>query len=423
MGTSENRIRVWLVVFTKDEVLRIGNTNFSKDQMKIPMAQSATVWNHWNRLSRGHGANLLRTLQAKVFDLEVCGMGGAELASLGVNILYDAGKVSVVGIFEVFSHLKDILAAQRILRRRLVTHRPDLLILIDLPDFNLLLAKKAKKLGIPVFYYISPQVWAWRSGRVKTLRDRVDKIGVILPFEEEFFRLRGVDAEYVGHPLLDTVATSASKEQFCVEQLIPVDARCIGIFPGSRKREVASLLPIFLEAGRILQSTATEKLVFLIPQASTITTRDLEEAGIQEARKYLDIRIVQEERYNLMAACAAVVAASGTVTLELAILQVPMVVTYKLSPLSYFLGRLLVKLEYFSLVNLIAGYSAVPELLQAEVTPQRIADEVTAILLQPGKRQDMKNALRDVKEKLGGAGASEKAATVVVTLLQKEKKG
>lgn len=370
-----------------------------------------------------HGANLLRALQAKVFDLEVCGMGGAELASLGVNILYDAGKVSVVGIFEVFSHLKDILAAQRILRRRLVTHRPDLLILIDLPDFNLLLAKKAKKLGIPVFYYISPQVWAWRSGRVKTLRDRVDKIGVILPFEEEFFRLRGVDAEYVGHPLLDTVATSASKEQFCVEQLIPVDARCIGIFPGSRKREVASLLPIFLEAGRILQSTATGKLVFLIPQASTITTRDLEEAGIQEARKYLDIRIVQEERYNLMAACAAVVAASGTVTLELAILQVPMVVTYKLSPLSYFLGRLLVKLEYFSLVNLIAGYSAVPELLQAEVTPQRIADEVTAILLQPGKRQDMKNALRDVKEKLGGAGASEKAATVVVTLLQKEKKG
>lgn len=370
-----------------------------------------------------HGANLLRALQAKVFNLEVCGMGGAELASLGVNILYDAGKVSVVGIFEVFSHLKDILAAQRILRRRLVTHRPDLLILIDLPDFNLLLAKKAKKLGIPVFYYISPQVWAWRSGRVKTLRDRVDKIGVILPFEEEFFRQRGVDAEYVGHPLLDTVATSASKEQFCVEQLIPVDARCIGIFPGSRKREVASLLPIFLEAGRILQSTATEKLVFLIPQASTITTRDLEEAGIQEARKYLDIRIVQEERYNLMAACAAVVAASGTVTLELAILQVPMVVTYKLSPLSYFLGRLLVKLEYFSLVNLIAGYSAVPELLQAEVTPQRIADEVTAILLQPGKRQAMKNALRDVKEKLGGAGASEKAATVVVTLLQKEKKG
>lgn len=364
-----------------------------------------------------HGANLLRALRLKVSDLEVCGMGGAELASLGVDILYDAAKVSVVGISEVFSHLKDIISAQKVLRRRLLTHRPDLLILIDLPDFNLLLAKKAKKLGIPVFYYISPQVWAWRSGRVKTLRDRVDKIGVILPFEEEYFRQRGVDAEYVGHPLLDTVAASASREQFCSEHQIPLESRCIGLFPGSRKREISSLLPDFLEAGRILQNAMPEKLIFLVPQASTITTRDLEEAGILEAAKHLDIRIIKEERYNMMAACAAVVAASGTVTLELAILEVPMIVAYKLSPLTYFLGRLLVKVKYFSLVNLIAGYSAVPELLQAEVTPQRIADELTAILLQPEKRQDMIKALRDVKDKLGGAGASEKAASVVVTLL------
>ncbi len=367
-----------------------------------------------------HGANLLRALREKDSDLQVCGMGGAELASLGVDILYDAAKVSVVGISEVFSHLRDIISAQKVLRRRLLTHRPDLLILIDLPDFNLPLAKKAKNLGIPVFYYISPQVWAWRSGRVKTLRDRVDKIGVILPFEEEFFRQRGVDAEYVGHPLLDTVVASASREQFCSEYKIPLESRCIGLLPGSRKREISSLLPDFLEAGRILQNAVPEKLIFLIPQASTITTHDLEEAGILAAKKHLDIRIIKEERYNMMAACAAVVAASGTVTLELAILEVPMVVAYKLSPLTYFLGRLLVKVNHFALVNLIAGYSAVPELLQAEVTPQRIADELTAILLQPGKRQDMKKALRDVKEKLGGAGASEKAASVVVTLLNKK---
>ncbi len=370
-----------------------------------------------------HGANLLRALRSKVSDMEVCGMGGPELASLGVEILYDAAKVSVVGVFEVFSHLKDIISAQRVLRRRLATHHPDLLILIDLPDFNLLLAKKAKKLGIPVFYYISPQVWAWRSGRVKTIRDRVDKIGVILPFEEEFFRQRGIDAEYVGHPLLDTVVTSTTKEQFYTQQQIPLDTRCIGLLPGSRKREVFSLLPDFLEAGRILQSATTEKLVFLVPQASTITTRDLEEAGINEARKHLDIRIVQEERYNMMAACAAVVAASGTVTLELAILEVPMVVAYKLAPLSYVLGRLLVKVKYFSLVNLIAGYPAVPELLQAEVTPKRIAEELTAILFKPEKRQGMIDVLRDVKEKLGSAGASEKAALVAASLLNKQKRG
>ncbi len=370
-----------------------------------------------------HGANLLRALQATLADLEVCGMGGPELASLGVDILYDAAKVSVVGIFEVFSHLKDIFLAQRILRRRLATKRPDLLILIDLPDFNLLLAKKAKQLGIPVFYYISPQIWAWRSGRIKTIRDRVDKIGVIMPFEEEFYRTRGVDAEYVGHPLLDTVVTTATREQFYAQHQISLDTQCIGLFPGSRKREVSLLLPDFLKAGRILQSLTSEKLVFLIPQASTITSNDLEEAGINEARKDLDIRIIREERYNMMAACAVVVAASGTVTLELAILEVPMVVTYKLAPLTYFLGRLLVKLEFFSLVNLIAGYGAVPELLQGEVTPKKIADHLTAILVQPEKRQEMKNALRSVKEKLGGPGASKKAALVAATLLNRKNHG
>lgn len=369
-----------------------------------------------------HGANLLRALRTKIPDLEVCGMGGAELAALGMEILYDAAKVSVVGIIEVIPHLKDIFLAQRVLRRRLVTHRPDLLILIDLPDFNLLLAKKAKALGIPVFYYISPTVWAWRSGRVKTIRDRVDTIGVILPFEEEFFRLRGVHAEYVGNPLLDSVVTSASKEQFYAEQQIPTDTKCIGLLPGSRKREIASLLPIFLEAGRVLQDATQEKLVFLIPQASTITAGDLEAAGISKASSFLDIRIIREGRYNMMAACAAVVAASGTVTLELAILEVPMVVTYKLSPLTYFLGRLLVKIKYFSLVNLIAGYRAIPELLQTEVTPPRIADELSAILGEQGARLNMIKALQDVKEKLGGAGASAKAADAVVTLLQKHQK-
>jgi lipid-A-disaccharide synthase len=370
-----------------------------------------------------HGANLLRALRAKIPGLEMCGMGGAELASLGVNILYDAAKVSVVGIFEVFSHLKDIIAAQRVLRRRLETHRPDLLILIDLPDFNLLLAKKAKRLGIPVFYYISPQVWAWRSGRVKTLRDRVDKIGVILPFEEEFFRRQGVDAEYVGHPLLDTVISTTTREQFCAQHDIPVATRCIGLLPGSRKREIASLLPIFLKAAGILQAATKEPLVFLIPQASTITNRDLEEAGLLEARKHLDIRIICEERYTMMAACAAAVAASGTVTLELAILEVPMIVAYKLAPLTYHLGRLLVKLDYFSLVNLIAGYAAVPELLQADVTSEKIAEELTVILRHPEKNEEMKNALRDVKQKLGTPGASEKAACVALRLLEEATHG
>jgi lipid-A-disaccharide synthase len=365
-----------------------------------------------------HGANLIRALQQRFSDLAVCGMGGVELARLGVEILYDAAKVSVVGVFEVFAHLPDIFLAQKILRQRMAAERPDLLILIDLPDFNLLLAKKAKNLGIPVFYYISPQVWAWRSGRIKSLRDRVDKLGVILPFEEEFFRLRGIDTDYVGHPLLDIVSTSVTKQQFFAMHNIPSSAQCIGILPGSRKREISSLLPIFLDAARIIQKSTEEQVVFLVPQASTIKTEDLENAGIRSAREHLDIRIIQEERYNMMAACSVAIAASGTVTLELAILEVPMIIAYKLAPLTYLLGKLLVKLDFFTLVNLIAGYGAVPELLQTEVTPQRIAAEVNDLLSQPGKKQRMVDSLRTVKEKLGSEGASEKAALVAASLLK-----
>lgn len=370
-----------------------------------------------------HGANLLRSLQARIPEIKACGMGGNELSSLDMEILFDAERVSVVGIVEVFSHLCDIFRAQKILRRRLSSNPPDLLILIDLPDFNLLVAKKAKKLGIPVFYYISPQVWAWRSGRIKTIQNRVDKLGVILPFEEEFWGRHGVDAEYVGHPLLDTVKVTVARKDFCDRHGIAPGSKCIGLLPGSRKREVSSLLPIFLAATRRVQNETSDRLVFLLPQASTITSSDLAESGLHLYQQDLDIRVISEERYNMMASCDAVVAASGTVTLELAILEVPMVVCYKLSPLTYMLAKLLVKLDHFSLPNLIAGYQAVPELLQAEVTPDNIAGELSALLTDAEKLSAMKKSLREVKEKLGDAGASDKAAAVAIQLLRQEDDG
>lgn len=369
-----------------------------------------------------HGANLVKALRFKQPGLQFCGMGGPELAALGVEILYDAAKVSVVGVFEVFFHLKDIWLAQRALRRRLMEDPPDLLILIDLPDFNLLLAKKAKKLGVPVFYYISPQLWAWRSGRVKTIKARVDKLGVILPFEEEFYRLRGVAATYVGHPLLDTVKISTPREQFLQLHNIPPDNRIIGLFPGSRKREISSLLPILLGAADILQQNFSEKIVFFIPRASTIGSAEFAAAGLDKYRQLLDIRIIEEDRYTMMAACDAVVTASGTVTLELAILEVPMIVVYKLAPLTYYLGKLLVNVDFFSLVNLIAGYAAVPELLQHEVTAPTIAAELSAIITVPARKYKIQQALKEVREKLGESGASEKVAAVALQMLDGKNK-
>ena len=364
-----------------------------------------------------HGANLVKSMLSMNPELQFCGMGGQELKAFGVEILYDAAKVSVVGVLEVFSHLKDIWRAQRILRAKLLQDPPDLLILIDLPDFNLLLAKKAKSLGIPVFYYISPQLWAWRSGRVKTIKARVDKIGVILPFEEEFFRQRGVKAQYVGHPLLDTVKINETREQFYITHNIAPETKCVGLLPGSRKREVSSLLPIFLAAAQVFQNKSSEKITFLVPKASTITIEDLHDAGLFSFAKNHDIRIIEENRYDMMNACEAVMAASGTVTLELAILEVPMIVAYRLSPLTYRLARLLIKLDFFSLVNLIAGYEAVPEFLQDEVTAENIASELLTLLTNPTRKQKMKQALKEVKDKLGDSGASERAATVALNML------
>jgi lipid-A-disaccharide synthase len=364
-----------------------------------------------------HGANLVKAMLRREPNITFSGMGGEELGAAGADLLFDAKKVSVMGIVEVLAHLPDIWQAQKILKRHLASARPDLLIIIDLPDFNLLLAKSAKKLGIPVFYYISPQVWAWRSGRVRTIAARVDTVGVILPFEEKYFCERGVEAHYVGHPLLDTVAVTESRTVFLNRHGIDPERTCIGILPGSRSREISSLLPIFLEAALNLQKKSPEPLAFLIPLASTISEQQLFHEGLERYKKLLDIRIIKGERYNLMAACSAVVAASGTVTLELALLRVPMIVTYKFSSLTYHLGKLLIKLKHFSLVNLIAEREIVPELLQKQVCPETIARMLYELTYDEDIRGEMQKGLMEVCERLGSRGASERAAALALNML------
>ena len=363
-----------------------------------------------------HGAGVIRALRRQISNLQVSGMGGAELASCGVEILYDAEKVSVVGVLEVFARLGDILSAQRMLRRRLKADPPDLLILIDLPDFNLLLAKFAKKIGIPVFYYITPQVWAWRSGRVKTIRERVDQLAVILPFEEAYFRERGVAARYVGHPLLDSVQPRIAPAQFRQIHQIPATTEIIGLLPGSRRREVATLLPVMIAAAEEMQRGISTPLLFCIPRATTISREFLDQFR-QTNPRTIDIRVIDDHRYSLMAACRAVVAASGTVTLELAILGVPMVVVYRLSGLSYLLGRMLIKLDHFSLVNLIAGFRAVPELLQDQVKPLAICKALSELFDEGETRAATLDALALVRERLGEPGAAERVAEMVLALL------
>ena len=347
-----------------------------------------------------HGANLVRAMLEQDGNLRFFGMGGPELRKTGMEPLYDAARLSVVGLMEVFSHLGDILAARSTLFKAMQSRRPSLLILIDFPDFNLMLAAKAKKLGIPVFYYISPQVWAWRRKRVHTIGRLAERIAVILPFEEDFYRRYGYRVDFVGHPLLDTVSTTMDPDRFRQDLAIAPDTTVVGLIPGSRRKEIVALLPDFLAAAKLLAAGDSRNFVFLVPRAPTVAKELLEENGISSCRNQLDIRIVDENRYDLMASCDAAVAASGTVILELAILGIPTVATYRVSPRTYFLGRFLIKLPWFSLVNLIAGREIIPELLQDEVTAESIAGKLTPLLKDGAERGTI----------AGGPGGSQKPA-------------
>lgn len=363
-----------------------------------------------------HGARLIAALKEQAPEAQICGIGGPELTRQGVEILYDSSQLAVVGIVEVISHLSFIREALRTLENRLKEQQPDLLILIDYPDFNLIMAKKAKRLGIPVFYYISPQVWAWRSGRVKTIKKLVDRMAVILPFEQEFYRKRGMAVDFVGHPLMDSVRTTRTREDFLQSLGIAPESTVIGILPGSRKREIAGMLPIFLQAAKRMQEQLV-KPVFVLPLAPTLCEDDLMANGLAGAG--VEVKVIRENRYDLMAACGAVMAASGTVSLELAILNVPMVISYRVSPLTYFLGRRLIKVQYASLVNLVAGREVVPELLQDDAVPGKIAGATVRLVSNQTERTLHLNGLAEVREKLGGAGASAKAAELALATIKK----
>ncbi|WP_446010788.1 lipid-A-disaccharide synthase [Candidatus Electrothrix sp.] len=373
-----------------------------------------------------HGARLVETMQAMDPDLSFSGIGGHELAAAGVEMLFDASRLAVVGITEVISHFGDILAARKALIQRMENEKPALLILIDYPDFNLLLAAKAKKLGIPVFYYISPQVWAWRSGRVRKIGRLTDRIGVILPFEKDFYAARGVAVDFVGHPLKDTVKKElvANREEFLQDQNLSVDpaTRIIGLLPGSRSKEIRSLLPDFLAAAHnLVQREQEKKWLFLLPCASTISEELLLESGLAEYQDRLALHVVSNKRYDVMAACDAVVAASGTVTLELAILGIPTLTTYRLSLRTYQLGRLLIRnIRYVSLVNLIADQEVIPELLQDAVTPEAIADHLQIMVNNSDYREKMIQGLAQVTEKLGPSGCAKRAAELAFTCIKQE---
>lgn len=364
-----------------------------------------------------HGSKLVLAMREKNSDLFFCGIGGQALRDAGVKIIVDASQLSVVGISEVFSKMPGLFRGMSVAKKLLKSLKPDLLIIIDFPDFNLHIAGTAKKLGIPVLYYISPQVWAWRPGRVKKIRKVVDRVAVILPFEEKFFRKHQIQATFVGHPLLDThlLLEGSSIEKNAED--IPV----IGLLPGSRDREIATLLPVMLQSARILLER-DKNMKFIVSVAPSIE-RKFVETIVEEHRREYDFELVSDTVENVLKRCRLAVVASGTVTLEAAIFGIPMIIIYKVSPVTYWLGKMLVRsrVKNFGLVNLIAGREISPELLQGEVSSKKIADMAFEMLNDVSGLEKTKNELLGIKDVLGGKGASKRVANIALNMLEKHK--
>jgi lipid-A-disaccharide synthase len=363
-----------------------------------------------------HGSHLVDALQRIEPGIQFFGVGGEGLERRGMKLLYPAQSLSVVGITEVFVKLRTILKALRGLKRSLEREKPDLIILIDFPEFNLRLAKIANRRGIPVVYYISPQIWAWRPQRIKLIARVVKKMIVLFPFEVPLYESAGVDVEWVGHPLLDTVKPVLPKEKAFQEFGLDPKRRTIGLLPGSRIHEVERLLPPLLASAHLLQKEIPD-LQFVIPLAPGIS-RTILSSHMKNIS--FPLKVVEGFTYDVMNLSELLIMASGTATLEGAILGKPMIIVYKVSLPSYWVGRALIRVDHIGLVNLVAEKEIAPELIQKDVNPERIADEASRILRNPILSRKMAESMDEVRQKLGEPGAAQRAAQIVASLLHEQ---
>jgi lipid-A-disaccharide synthase len=358
-------------------------------------------------------------------SVEFFGVGGEKMRAAGCDIVVDAKDLSVVGITEILSHLPKIWGLFHKLIDSADARRPDLAIVIDSPAFNWRVARQMKKRGVPVVYYVCPQFWAWRQGRVRLLRKYVDKALVIFPFEEKFYSERGVHAEFVGHPLAELPRPTISREQYAAEHGMVASKPWITLMPGSRKKEVRMNLPGILQAAELLGPSYE----FLLPVAATVD-RNLLAAEVSNSHFSKNARsgapsgnvlhLVAEALPALAHSCAGIIA-SGTATVEAAMMETPFVMVYRVTPLTYLLGRRTVKVPHFAMVNLIVGEEVVPELVQQDFTAERIVTELKRIIPEGAPREKMMAGLQKVKRLLRGnvqGNAPEHAATAILELLE-----
>ena len=365
-----------------------------------------------------HAANLFVELKKRVPAVRGIGMGGQQMAQAGIDLRFDSSNIGVIGLIEIIRHYGEIRSALKLMEQTVEQERPDLLICIDYKEFNYKLAKHAKACGIKVLFYVSPQVWAWRPGRVVKYGRAIDMMAVIFPFEVPYYQRENVPVRFVGHPLAEKVHPTRDREAVLEQYQLNPQQLIIGLLPGSRANEIKRILPLTLATAKRL-GERFPGIQFVLLQADTVADSALEEP----LKPFSDsITVVKGDRYNLINCCDAVICTSGTATLEVALLGIPMVIVYRLAWVTSILGGLLIKQPFIGLPNIVAGRRIVEEFIQHKATPKRVFNEIEKILTDHDYAEAQRQAFKEVKQKLGAGGGSKNMAELAQQMLN-EKSG
>lgn len=358
------------------------------------------------------GAALAKAIHNANPDIQLSGMGGHQMRAAGVDILVNSDELAIIGVLEVLKHLGHLSRIKKQLKQYFSEQKPDLVIFIDYPGFNLHMAKHAKKADLKVLFYVSPQIWAWRYGRIKKIRKSIDRMAVLFQFEEKIYQKENIPVSFVGHPLVEKIIPTLTKEQAYEQFNLSPNQPIVGLFPGSRHQEISRLLPAMIETVKLLKTEMPE-VQWVLPLASNLSLDDIKNYLIPE------IKVIQNNTYNFMPLCHAAIAASGTVTLEIGLNQIPLTIIYKVTKFSYWLGKTLLYIPYIGLCNIVAEERIAQEFIQDAVIPEKIAAEVKRLLLDNPYRQNIIEKLGKVKASLGEKGCSFKVAQVALAMLPK----
>lgn len=365
-----------------------------------------------------HGAKLINAVSRLSPDTTFLGVGGQMMSAAGCEILIPGEDLAVMGIVEVAGHFPIIWQSFQKLKKILAgAQRPDALVLIDFPEFNLRLARQAHKAGVPVLYYVSPQVWAWRRGRVKKIAQIVDSLAAIFPFEPELYDGLDIKVRYVGHPLLDEFDAAGERVDLRKKYQIPEQKKIVGLFPGSRRNELQFMLGTMVAAAESIYAREPE-VHFMVPVAGSLAVTQIK-ARFPDSLPVTFVDSSNASIYDVASCCDTILSVSGTVTLQIALVGTPMVILYKVSPLTYEIGKRLIKVDHIGLANIVAGKRVVPELIQDQATPERLAAEALKLMHDQNYANSVRKELTLVRQKLGQPGCSERVAKMLLELLMR----